>query len=86
MQETKEQDHIEFCHEEMRNSFHEENDQSFLKMLGNLENGSNDGKTEQEKLRNVLESVENKRAPHLVNLNEDPQLSQRVYYALKECK
>ena len=30
--------------------------------------------------------LENKRAPHLTNLNEDPQLSQHIYYALKECK
>lgn len=27
---------------------------------------------------------ENKRAPHLVNLNEDPQLSQHIYYPLQE--
>ena len=27
---------------------------------------------------------ENKRAPHLVNLNEDPQLSQHIYYGLQE--
>lgn len=27
---------------------------------------------------------ENPRAPHLVNLNEDPQLSQKIYNALKE--
>lgn len=26
---------------------------------------------------------ENKRAPHLTNLNEDPQLSQQVYYDMK---
>jgi hypothetical protein len=30
--------------------------------------------------------LENKKAPHLTNLNEDPQLSQKIYYALKECK
>ena len=58
-------------------------------MLANLENGFNDGKTQQkeeQKLTMPIQSVENKRAPHLVNLNEDPQLSQCVYYALKECK
>ena len=27
---------------------------------------------------------ENPKAPHLVNLNEDPQLSQKIYYPLKE--
>ncbi len=27
---------------------------------------------------------ENKRAPHLMNLNEDPQLSQHIYYAMQE--
>jgi len=28
---------------------------------------------------------ENKRAPHLVNINEDPQLSGKIYNSLMEC-
>ena len=30
--------------------------------------------------------LENKREPHFCNLNEDPQLSQTLYFSLKECK
>ena len=34
----------------------------------------------------IKKKLENKREPHLCNLNEDPQLSQQLYHALKECK
>ena len=30
--------------------------------------------------------LENKREPHFCNLNEDPQLSQTLYFSLKDCK
>lgn len=54
--------------------------------------GDFEKKLEQEKVNNVekekelqeKQKKENKREPHLVNLNEDPQLSQHIYYGFKE--
>ena len=34
----------------------------------------------------VKKKLENKREPHLCNLNEDPQLSQTLYFSFKDCK
>lgn len=49
-----------------------------------------DAKLQQQKEQNAQQDVliaekekrENRRAPHLTNLNEDPQLSQHVYYGM----
>jgi hypothetical protein len=45
---------------------------------------------EKERDRLAIESKpanqENRRVPHLTNLNEDPQLTGKVYYSLLDCK
>jgi len=38
---------------------------------------------EKNEAMNEKRKAENPRAPHLTNLNEDPQLSQHIYYPLK---
>jgi hypothetical protein len=38
----------------------------------------------EEVLKEEKRKLENRRAPHLVNLNEDIQLSQAIYYPLSE--
>ena len=47
-------------------------------------------KEEKERERQILEKTpvkkEDKRVPHLTNLNEDPQLTGKVYYSLLNCK
>ena len=39
-----------------------------------------------EREKDEKKRLENKKAPHLTNLNEDPQLSQHIYYSMKESK
>jgi hypothetical protein len=54
-----------------------------------LDNFDEKLKAEKEKISKQKEEMdekrkkENPRAPHLVNLNEDPQLSQQVYYSME---
>ncbi len=49
-------------------------------------------KLQEEKERNRINheltpvKKEDKRVPHLTNLNEDPQLTGKVYYSLIDCK
>ena len=62
--------------------------------INDMEEDNYEKKLAEEKEQNKIKEaekaekakLENKRAPHLANLNEDPQLSQHIYYALKECK
>ena len=73
------------------------NAQDFLDMMDHQEQQMKetqnfDEKLQQEKAENAIKDQElaekakreNKRAPHLTNLNEDPQLSQQVYYAMTQ--
>jgi gas vesicle protein len=43
-------------------------------------------KEEKEQVESKPVNKEDRRVPHLTNLNEDPQLTGKVYYSLVDCK